>query len=79
RLKLLRQCCASLGISADFEQPALVNRVQQLDGLTPGDAAAALRRVSISGEPPSVDLLLDVLAAECRYKPTAHQPIGFVH
>ena len=79
RLKLLRQCCASLGISADFEEPVLVNRVRQLDGLTPGDAAAALRRLSISGESPSVDSLLDALAAECRYKPAAHQPIGFIH
>ncbi|MEO7199807.1 MAG: AAA family ATPase, partial [Dokdonella sp.] len=79
RVELVRQCCVSLGISADFEEPALVNRVRQLDGLTPGDAAASMRRLSVSGELPTIDSLLGALATECRYKHTAHQPIGFIH
>ncbi|MEO7068417.1 MAG: ATP-binding protein, partial [Rhodanobacter sp.] len=79
RLALLHQSCASLGISVGLDEPALSARMQQLDGLTPGDAAAALRRLAISGEPPTVDSLINALATECRYKAAIHQPIGFVH
>ncbi len=79
RLALLHQCCVVLGIPVDLDDPALDHRVHQLDGLTPGDAAAALRRLSLSEKPPTVDALLGALATECRYKPAAHQAIGFVH
>jgi SpoVK/Ycf46/Vps4 family AAA+-type ATPase len=79
RLALIRQCCAVLGIPVDLDDPVLDRRVRQLDGLTPGDAATALRRLSLSGEPTTVEALLGALATECRYKPTAHQAIGFVH
>lgn len=79
RLALLRQCCAVLSLPVDLDDPALGRHVNQLDGLTPGDAAAALRRLSLSGEPPTVDALIGALATECRYKPTTHHAIGFVH
>lgn len=79
RLELVHQCCVSLGICADFNKSSLAGRVHALDGLTPGDAAAALRRLSISGEPCTIDSLLSALATECRYKPATHQPIGFIH
>ncbi len=79
RLELVHQCCVSLGICAEFNKSSLAGRVHALDGLTPGDAAAALRRLSISGEPCTIDSLLSALATECRYKPTTHQPIGFIH
>lgn len=79
RLALLRQCCAVLSIPVDLDDPVLGRHVHQLDGLTPGDAAAALRRLSLSAEPPTVEALLGALATECRYKPTTHRAIGFVH
>ncbi|MGB5852991.1 MAG: AAA family ATPase [Rhodanobacter sp.] len=79
RLALLRQCCAVLSIPVDLDDSVLGRHVHQLDGLTPGDAAAALRRLSLSAEPPTVEALLGALATECRYKPTTHRAIGFVH
>ena len=44
-----------------------------------GDAAAALRRLAISGEVPTVDSLIRALATECRYKAPVLHPIGFMH
>jgi SpoVK/Ycf46/Vps4 family AAA+-type ATPase len=79
RLALLRQCCAVLDLPVELDDPVLGRHVDRLDGLTPGDAATALRRLSLSGEPPTVDALIGALATECRYKPITHRAIGFVH
>lgn len=79
RLALLGQCCASLGISVDLDDSALGDRVRRLRGLTAGDAAAAMRRLAVTGNPRTVDSLIDALATECRYKEVVHPPIGFVH
>jgi SpoVK/Ycf46/Vps4 family AAA+-type ATPase len=78
RLRLIGQCCATLGIAPDDEE-ALIARAKRLEGLTPGDAAAALRRLRFSIGKPDIAALLDALSDECRYKPAAHAPIGFVH
>lgn len=79
RWLLIRQCCAQLGIEARSpDDRELALRVQRLDGLTPGDAATALRRLRLSGGPPTLNNLLEALRAECRYKPAISRPIGFV-
>jgi hypothetical protein len=77
RMLLARRCCTVLGIVTCNE--AFSDRLSRMDGLTPGDAAAALRRLRISGQVPTLDALLDALADECRYKPVMSKPIGFVH
>lgn len=77
RVYLIRQCCASLGLDARDEDSWNVN-AQRLDGLTPGDAATALRRLRLSGKKPDLAMLLDALVAECRYKPAASKPMGFL-
>ncbi len=77
RLRLVRQCCAALDIDAG-DEPAWAARASQLEGLTPGDAAAALRRLRLAAKSPDLPALLEALANECRYKPTAHAPIGFL-
>lgn len=79
RLELIRQCCGVLGIEFDPADVAVDACLQRLDGLTPGDAATALRHLAISGEPPTCRLLLEALEIELRYKPGARQPIGFIH
>lgn len=78
RLALIRQCCRQLGIPAPTDNGELMKRIRALDGCTPGDAAAVLRRMAVSHEARSLDALLCALADECRFKPTAHAPIGFV-
>lgn len=77
RVRLIRCCCAALGIDAS-DDGSWAARARQLDGLTPGDAAAALRRLRLSPGTSSIATLLGALADECGYKPTAHAPIGFV-
>lgn len=77
RMRLIGSCCAALGIDAS-DDGAWAARACQLDGLTPGDAAAALRRLRLSPSTPGIAMLLDALADECSYKPAAHAPIGFV-
>jgi len=79
RVRLVRQCCARLGIDAGVNDAALAERVQALDGCTPGDAAAVLRRLEVIGTAPTLDALMSALVEECRYKPAAHTPIGFLH
>lgn len=79
RLVLIRQCCGVLGIEFDPGEAAMDASSRLLDGLTPGDAATALRRLAISGEPPTCRLLLEALETELRYKPGPRQPIGFIH
>lgn len=78
RLRLVGSCCAALGIDG-LDEVALTSRAMRLDGLTPGDAAAALRRLRFLASGPDIGTLLDALADECRYKPTVSKPIGFVH
>lgn len=75
RERLIRQCCELLGLDASVERAW---NTQRLDGLTPGDAATALRRLRLSGTKPDLAMLIDALAMECRYKPTASKPIGFL-
>lgn len=77
RMRLIRQCCAKLGVEYDCDERALKASIQSLEGLTPGDAAAAMRRLALSGESPTLAALLDALATECRYKTHAKRPIGF--
>ena len=77
RIRLIHQCCAALGIDPG-DEATWASRARQLDGLTPGDAAASLRRLRLSSGAPRIEALLDALADECRYKPGAHAPIGFV-
>ena len=77
RVHLVRQCCAVLGLDPGNEMSWSV-KTQRFDGLTPGDAATALRRLRLSGGEPNLAQLLDALATECRYKPHASKPIGFL-
>lgn len=79
RLELVRQCCSALEIEFDPCDAAMDSSLRQLDGLTPGDAATALRHLAISGEPPTRRLLLEALETELRYKPKACRPVGFIH
>ena len=79
RIRLIRQCCAALGIEQTASEGALDGRAATMDGLTPGDAAVALRRLRLCGEPADLDRLLEALALECRYKPGSHRAIGFLH
>lgn len=79
RLELVGRCCAVLGIEFDSATAGMDGNLRRLDGLTPGDAATALRRLVISGEAPTRHTLLEALETELRYKPGAHRPIGFVH
>ena len=53
-------------------------RLAGLDGLTPGDFAAVMRRLGVTGRRPTTEALLAGLAAEARLKPGATRPIGFV-
>lgn len=76
-VRLVRQCCAALDVNgADDED--WQGRARHLENLTPGDAAAALRRLGLSDSAPSIGRLLDALADECRYKPGTSRSIGFV-
>lgn len=80
RLRLLRHCCARLGIAADAADMDVTDaRVAQLANLTPGDAAAALRRLRLAGDVPTLEQLVAALADECRLKPGGARPIGFLH
>ncbi|MFS6771464.1 hypothetical protein WHL36_14475, partial [Staphylococcus aureus] len=67
-----------LGIDPYADEKLWRARARQLDGLTPGDAAAVLRRLRFSTGKPDLETLLGALSNECRYKPSAHAPIGFV-
>lgn len=79
---LLRQCCDLLGIGPCIDggdtSRAAIARINTMDGLTPGDAAAALRRLRFSGQSPNIESLLSALQDECRYKPATSRSIGFV-
>lgn len=77
RVHLIRECCALLGLGA-YDGEASSFNTQRLDGLTPGDAATALRRLRLSASKPNITMLIDALATECRYKPEAPKPIGFL-
>lgn len=79
RLRLVRQCSAALGLGYCVDDEAVQAHVRELEGLTPGDAAAALRRLRIAGGSPTLDALLSALIDECRYKPAVSKPIGFMH
>ena len=76
RVRLVNDCLAATGI-VDAGS-AWSDRAISLDGVTPGDAVAVLRRLRCQEDPVTVEMLLNALADECRYKPTAHRPIGFV-
>lgn len=75
RIRLVGDCLAALGTADDSPWR---ERAGRLDGLTPSDAAVALRRLRVSAQPLTADALLDALAGECQYKPAASRPIGFV-
>lgn len=80
RVRLLRQCCSRLGIAvaaANLQDVAV--HAAQLTNLTPGDAAAALRRLRLAGGTLKLDQLVAALADECRGKPGVSRPIGFLH
>lgn len=79
RLQLIRHCCKRLGIEVDTNALNFDAHIRLLVGLTPGDAAAALRRLRFLGGTQDLDTLLATLVNECRYKPAAHRPIGFLH
>lgn len=79
RTRLLRQCCACLGIAVSVEdEQAVAEHAVRLENLTPGDAAAALRHLRLVGDMPTLDQLVAALAEECRWKPDASRPIGFL-
>lgn len=78
RIRLVHDCYSVLGLPQCDDEEELRSRVRNLGGLTPGDAAAALRRLQAMAAPITPTALLDALAAECRYKPDAHKPIGFM-
>ena len=62
----------------DASNPA-VRRLEALDQLTPGDFAAALRRLRLVKKL-SASTFLDALAEECVHKPGGqHRPIGFIN
>lgn len=78
RLRLIGKCCVALGVDPCVGDETWRQRARQLDGLTPGDAAAVLRRLRFLTGKPDLETLLAALSNECRYKPSAHAPIGFV-
>ena len=81
RWRLFQQETARLGIApkeGSAEQSALQAAVQRLDGLTPGDMAAALQRVKLSSQVPTATALCEALAAEVRVKRHGKGPMGFV-
>lgn len=77
RIRLIGDCCSVLGLQ-QVNDGELRLRARRLDGLTPGDAAAVLRRLQIIEDTTTREALLDALADECRYKPNASRPMGFV-
>src|SRR6185437_4303226 len=80
RFRLFRQCAKLLGLNEhDLDEAVLTTRLRPLDSLTPGDAAAVLRRLRISDEAVPTDALIAALADECRYRPHSSKPMGFVH
>lgn len=79
RTRLLRQCCACLGIAMSVEDERVTaEHAVRLKNLMPGDAAAALRHVRLVSDMPTLDQLVAALAEECRWKPDASRPIGFL-
>ncbi len=76
RVRLVDDCLKAIKLTGAGR--AWIDRAKSLDGVTPGDAVAVLRRLRCVDGPLTVDMLLDALATECRYKPDAHKPIGFV-
>lgn len=71
RRELVRQG----GKAADARQ--WVEQVRQLDTLTPGDFAAAMRQLSLFQAAPTAEDLVRLLRAECRIKNPQVRPIGF--
>lgn len=78
RLHLVHNCCIALCLYEIPDEHSWPARGERLEGLTPGDAAAALRRLRLAVRIPTLDQLVAALADECRYKPNAHRPIGFL-
>ena len=81
RWRLFQQEATRLGIApqdGSAEQSALQAAVQRLDGLTPGDMAAALQRVKLSAQAPTATALCEALAAEVRVKRHGKGAMGFV-
>lgn len=78
RVHLIHDCCIALGLDEVPDEHTWRTRVERLDGLTPGDAAAALRRLRLTGRVPTLKELVAALTDDCRYKPSALRPIGFL-
>lgn len=76
RVQLVEACLLALG--ANDAGGSWRDRALALDGLTPGDAAAAMRPLRFASGRVTADNVLEALARECRYKPAAARPIGFM-
>ncbi|MCX7946408.1 MAG: AAA family ATPase [Hydrogenophilus sp.] len=63
---------------AQSEVEAYKEELRQLERLTPGDFATALRRLRILGEPPSAAALVRALREEVAAKGGPRRPVGFV-
>ena len=77
RWRLFVQEAERLGIASEefAEQQAAVER---LDGLTPGDVAAALQALKLAIHPPTAAALCQALAAEVQLKRHGKGTMGFV-
>ncbi len=58
---------------------ALAPRTRALERLTPGDYAAAIKRLRLLGQAPSAEALLEALSAELAAKGGPRSALGFVH
>ena len=75
--RLFVQVLAEQGVATDLDAEFL-DRLGQLDRLTPGDFSTVIRRLRITGEPWTPEGLLEGLRAEYRAKPESRQrPMGF--
>lgn len=77
---LFVRACTALAVRVPRNAAdSLKARLANLDTLTPGDFATAVRRLRLLGTRPDARALASALEAECRLKPeAAHRPIGFL-
>ena len=79
RLDIIREACLDRQLDWDSTVDASIRlRQSDLVGLTPGDMAAALRKLRLAYDRPQTHDLIEALIAECRFKSVHHAKMGFV-